>query len=285
MKTAIPSLCVPFVLLPLFAAAQQASSVAVHELDNTQSKFLRATLSEHEMPETIFWPLYEQYHQKSNEFETATANTLQELTSADDASNIQDLVRQSFDNQYEEAKLKDDYFSKVLNATNGTIALEFLQSEILFDLLLKSKLYESMAWSKPKWTATMLKDEAAKLTVLESTLDIPASRIDRFRLISEEFEFDYSRVVGHQLVFFENCIDDVAELTPGACKKLGSNFISMLQNETKVKQKYFKLLQKEFDPLLAAKFISFQEYFFTMAKLNVWSESIALQETITSRNK
>jgi hypothetical protein len=285
MKTAFPCFCLPVVLLSVTAMGQQASNVVLHESNSAQSNFLRAALSEHEMSEHVFWPLYYQYQQESSEVEVVTANTLQALILLGDESEGTVLVRRLLSSHRDEAKLKSDYFQKIQASTNGSVALQFLQSEILFELLLRSRLYETNTWNKPKWTATMLRDDNAKLSVLQTALEIPTPNIDRFREIADEFEFDYSRVVGHQFVFFEHCVDDVKELTPGICKKLGLNLLTMLQDEAKIKEKYFNKLESEFGPRLAAEFISLQEYFFTMAKLDVWSESIALQESITSRSR
>ena len=109
----------------------------------------------------------------------------------------------------------------------------------------------------------------------EFALGIRTGDSSEFRRRMSDFEFEYSRVVGHEYVFFEQYIDDPAAWTPGQCKMCGSAFIAMQVNELKVKERSFKQFDSAFGSSLGANFISLQEYVSVVSKLRVWSEYLA----------
>jgi hypothetical protein len=206
--------------------------------------------------------------------------SLQDLTLNKDEGRSWSNLQHLFDAQRREVDLKKEYFEKIVASTNGTIALQFLQGEMLFDLLMKSKLYEGLNWQSPAWTPAIRKDEKAKTRVMKFTLGITGADEARFDEIHEDFEFECSRVVGHQFHFFEQYLDDANDWTPGQCKKLGSAFLTMQLNELKIKERFADRINEAFGSGFAARYIGLQEYFNTMSKLKVWSDYVSYADNI-----
>jgi hypothetical protein len=258
-----------------YCFSQQASQQITFPSAPDRISILRASLALHESEEKIFWPLYEQYEEKLTMLKQSTLESLKAATLTIDetaaVNNVSDLLQ----DLQREASLKEEYFDRLLSSTNGTIGLQFLQGEALYDLLMKSDLYEELKWQYPRWNPESVRDELLKKNIFENALSVAPEDTAQFRQLMTDFEFDYSRVVGHEFLFFEQYIDDPTTWTPGQCKKLGNAFLSMQLNEVKVKQKYFEQFSEAFDPLFAARLISFQEYFVMMSKLKVWSDWIA----------
>jgi hypothetical protein len=257
------------------AMSQEVSrSIAVDQAPD-RMKTLKASLVLGESDERIFWPLYEQYAERLSELNQSTVNALQRLIKSRGDDEAISNVKAVLNHQSMEVALKKEYFDKIIQSTNGTVALQFLQGEELFALLVKSKLFEQEEWNYSLWTPALLKSEEVNQTITEFALGVATGDSAKFRGIMSEFEFEYSRVVGHEYVFFEQCIDDPGAWTPGQCKALGNAFISMQVNELKVKEKFFKQFENTFGSSLAAEFISLQECFSTLSKLRVWLDYLS----------
>jgi hypothetical protein len=269
-----------FFLAMLFcqhAFSQQASQTQLREEKPDQLNILKSSLALRESQEDLFWPIYEQYEQKLSELKESTFESLRALTLNVEEMRAFSSVQNLLLDEHKEAALKKEYFDKIVASTNGTVALQFLQGEALYDLLLKSRLYEQIQWDHPSWTPSVLKDEMLRQSLTEITLGVVPADSTKFRTLMSDFDFEYSRVVGHQFAFYEQYVDNAGEWTPGQCKQLGNDFLKMQINEVKVKDRYFNKFNETFGPSFAARFIALQEYFNLMSKLKVWSDYISIE--------
>jgi hypothetical protein len=258
------------------AFSQQASQSQFRQEKADQLNILQSSLALHESQEDLFWPIYEQYEQKLSKLKESTVESLRTLTLNVDEMSAFGSVQNLLLDQHKEAALKKEYFDKIIASTNGTVALQFLQGEALYDLLLKSRLYEKLQWEHPSWTPSVLKDELLRQSLTETTLGVMPADSTKFRTLMSDFDFDYSRVVGHQFAFYEQYVESASEWTPGQCKQLGNNFLKMQISEVKVKDQYFNRFNESFGPSFAARFIALQEYFNLMSKLKVWSDYLSM---------
>ncbi len=218
--------------------------------------------------ETSFWSLYDEYESGIPEtFQcTHTLSSPQCRTSRQCAESV-------LANQSKEVFARKDFFGRITKATNGKTAFQFLQSETLTDLILKSRIFEAAQDHYPMWNSNLIEDESAKFAVLLSAMQVEEQDIRRFESIAADFEFEYSRVVGHALVWFEQYVEDVTDLTPAQCVVMGNEFLKMQEDEIKLKARYFNILASLLNEETAARFLALQDYFFNMDKLNVWSKN------------
>ena len=217
-----------------------------------------------EVDENLFWPMYRQYEKERQMPATRT------FLEGSDSKDTKSFVKQIFDGQAENLSLKRQYFNRISGSLNGTLALQFLQTEALLDLMVKSQLYDSQAWEHPLWRSEMLEDENVKMLSMEESLGLTKEQALRFRSLFVEFEFDYSRIVGHQLVWFEQYVEDITDLTPAQCKKLGNEFLTMQQNELRLLERMFKSMLETFGEEVALKYMALEDYFTMAAKLQTW---------------
>ena len=136
--------------------------------------------------------------------------------------------------------------------------------------MVKSQLYNNKSWQHPPWQPEMLEDDNVKMAAMEENLGLTREQVLRFRSLFVDFEFNYSRIVGHQLVWFEQFVEDVSDLTPAQCKKLGKEFLSMQQNELRLREKVFKEMKSEFGDQVALRYMALDEFFNASAKLQTW---------------
>lgn len=263
------SFIVAALVVSLPTVAQQASLLHVADDEKSERKnVLRSLLALKESEETIFWPLYEQYEQQleSTSFSIRTA--------AAQSNNPNSVIGQAFKNQYRNVRVKKEFFERINAAINGTIALKFLQSEALTELMQKSKYRELDFGEQLVWDKQFINDERLKFERMVELLSPSPESVEKLRLVFDDFEFEYSRVVGHQFVWFELYVEDPLDLTPAQCKKMGAEFLQQQYNEVRVAERFFKQLASDTDEKLAAMFIMLEDYFNTMAKLEVWSDLV-----------
>lgn len=262
----------PMVLFSTQLSAQIVSAVTIPlPVNNERRTVAKATVTLHESYENVFWSLYDQYEHQLPVIEVGMETLYEQLQNKEmEAARI--TMESVLENQYREVAVRRDFMEKFNNSMNGQVALQFLQSEILHDLILRSRTVEESKVTLPQWNVAMLKDEKVKQSVMAFTLGVTQEDEGRFRKVYEDFNFDYSRVVGHQLVWFEQYIEDVSELTPAQSLKLAREFVAMQFNELKVKENYFKKINEEFGTDMAVRFFHTEEYFDMMSKLKVWAD-------------
>jgi hypothetical protein len=278
MKRVLTFILAAVLFVPSLQAQQVSNQIGNIKDIPDQGNILKASLVLHDSEENMFWPLYEQYEAQLGEMKQKTITSLAAVIASERDSTEGFSVVTLLEDQRAEVGLKKEYFEKIASSTNGSVALQFLQGEALYDLLLKSKLYEQLQWNGSVWTPAILTDEHAKQTVYEFVLGVPARDTTTFRSLLADFDFYYSRAVGHQYVFFEHYIDNANGWTPFQCKKMGDNFLNMQLVEVKVKEDYFRIFSEAFSPPFATRLISLHEYFNMMSKLKVWSDYISIPD-------
>jgi hypothetical protein len=254
--------------------AQQASQLVVYNEPGNHSRYVKSLLSLENAHDMVFWPLFDQYAEKLELIRSKRHISSQRLLE-DYGNATPDQLNAHLQANLEDALLRKEYFQKALSSTNGVVALQFLQGEELFELLGQLSLFENVSRDLPRWDVALTKNESEKIQLFTNFLEVAAGERDQLRTLLEDFEFDMSRVVGHEHFFFEQYIEDCSDFVPGHCKKLGVAFAEMNVNEERTKQRYFEKLLQSFGVHAAVKFVVLQEYFSLMSKLSVWSSSTA----------
>jgi hypothetical protein len=273
-------------VLPVVASFYTQAQVLTPELSHRISTERIAVMRAATIPveqENLFWTIYAEYVE-ARDTDPACSSLAMNAANVQGGPLADALVSRKIDpspcfremlgNQSQDVNLKAQYFERISNAVNGSVAMQFLQAEALMDLLHRSKMYERMDWNRPHWNSSLLKNEKAKFDVIEFALGIAPEQSRSFRVLFEDYQFEFARIAGHQLSFFEMYIDDVGFSTPGHCNQLGSNFLKMQLDEIELRQHFFERLSAAFDANLATRYLALDDYFTSMDKLKVWSDNM-----------
>lgn len=226
-----------------------------------------------EFHERLFWPIYEQYQEKQEVSLDCALQAFKQLATAESksAANAYKCVHEFILAQHDALAIKREYFQKMSKGVNGFIALQFLQTEALYDLIMKSDFYGKFEWTKPVTTLLIEEEDSVKRSFFDTTLSLSDEEAVKFWPLYDAFQFDYSRVVGEQLLWFEQYIEDASLLTPGQCKHLGEAFLKMQQAEINVKEKYVQQIANTLGAAFASRFFALEDYFSVLAKMKVWA--------------
>ena len=229
----------------------------------------------HEKP---FWKLYENYATKKDEAPLTYA-TVDDLAKTDKTvseevalENGQKLL--AFRN--EEIAVWKQYYAEVSAAHNGVIALQFLQTEALLDVMQSSNIYEGAPkrnfYFHPKALASTQSGKA-KYATMTKALSLAPVETEAFFTIYAKYEVECIDMLGENYNLFELYVGDPSDYTPALAKTLGNNLLMIMKREIKLKEKYFAEMNTVMGPSLAARFLAWEDYYSAVSKMYVWNDA------------
>lgn len=229
----------------------------------------------HEKP---FWKLYENYAAKKDEAPLTYA-TVDDLAKTDKTvsdevalENGQKLL--AFRN--EEIAVWKQYYMEVGAAHNGVIALQFLQTEALLDIMQSSNIYEGTPqrnfYFHPKALASTQSSQA-KYATMTKALTIAPEESEAFFAIYAKYEAECTDMLGENYNMFELFVGDPSDYTPALAKTMGNNLLMVMKREIKLKEKYFAEMNTAMGPSFAARFLAWEDYYSSVSKMYVWNDA------------
>ncbi len=267
-----------FITLPSICQSVQSDFVAsVSETDRVG--FVRTNVPLSDWHENTFWPQYSDYRENTADLSLKEYIAVQELVreSQNTSTNAgyesgSVLVTRCVD----ELAMKSRYYAEIGASHNGTIALKFLQTELLLDLMETSKIYEQTWLRKYRLSPNMLAEDQqwqAEYNTLVKVLNISASDAPLFLPIFTEFELEREETLGDQYDLYSLFVGEPAGFTPGLAKRQGYDLLALMDRELKLESKYFERLNGALGSQIAARFLAWQDYYSVQCKLNIWAEA------------
>ncbi len=171
---------------------------------------------------------------------------------------------------------KRDYYLKISNELNGIISLQFLQGEIVMDMLESSKIYESSPLSKYKFHPKITSEAQftkAKRAMIKNALGLTLDNSYFFLNIYVKYEDEVNALLGDEYSLISFYAGDPVDFTPALAKRLGQDALSIMEREIKLKEKYYLQLKDQMGPVLAAKFLAWEDYYSLVSKMYAWADA------------
>lgn len=229
--------------------------------------------------EKNFWPVYETYlsditKQASSSNQLLSSFAQSEFDRSD--NNAYEKGKQMLGSRFDVLTVRQRYYSSIGSSFNGIIALQFLQTEALFDMMEASSIYENSRWRNfrfhPNITSSQ-KVRAAKHNMIKAALNIPEQQSELFWSIYKNYEVECDALLGENYNMISLYSSEPADFTPALAKRLGMDFLSVMERELKLKQKYFDQMNLRVGSTLAAGFLAWEDYYSLISKMNSWSEN------------
>jgi len=274
-----------FVLVFLSAVAFSASSQStetsfVSSISNdTRINFIKTDILLSEWHEQSFWAQYGNYLSKVQRVSALTYGTLQKL--ALPTNKMNDLI--AFENvctlftyRFSELAIKREYFVEISHEHNGLIGLQFLQTEVMFDMMECARIYDASSLRKfrflPKaFSGAKLKQ--AKYNTVAGALSLTPMEATLFFPIYTRYEQECEDIMGEQYDLYELFSIEATDLTPSVCKNHGFNLLTLMNREIKLKEKYFTEMSAVVGPSQAARFFAWEDYYSIMCKMYIWADT------------
>lgn len=229
--------------------------------------------------EKSFWPLYETYMAKMDEVSSRTYRALGNLAGTE--KNVGE--EEAFNNaknllafRIEQQALRQQYYIEIGKDFNGVIALQFLQTEALLDMMESSDIYDHSRLRNfrfhPK-ALTQVQFAAAKRNTLTKALSLTPEETDNFWSVYAGYQDECDAILGENYDLIASFAGEASDFTPALAKRMGYNFLTVMERETTLKEKYFMEMNEKVGPSLAARFLAWEDYYSLVSKMHAWAEN------------
>lgn len=229
--------------------------------------------------EKAFWPLYEAYLGEATDVYAAAYRSLHDLAETDATITGGEAFqngRKLLTYRGDELELQKKYYRQVGSQLNGVIALQFLQTEAMMDMLESAQVYNKSQWQEFRFHPQSL-DEAqqreAKHNIMNAALALPADKEAAFWSVYSKYEEECDALLGEGYTIYTLFASDAADFTPAIAMRLGNDLLQVMERELKLKEKYFKKMNAEAGSTIAARFLAWEDYYSIISKMYAWAET------------
>ena len=274
-----------FCFIILFALAltcfgQHAkNTLAMTVSGNDRVSVVKSNVRLAEWHEKSFWPLYEKYLTDATAVYSLTYRSLQDLAETKAGADEQEAFENGWNlltHRNEELELRKKYYREVGAVLNGVIALQFLQTEAMMDMLESAQIYQKSGWRKYRFHAQALPQEKikeAKHNTLASALSLAADKKDLFWTLYAKYEDESDALLGEAYSIYSLFASDASDFTPALARRLGHDLIHVMERELRLKERYFLEMNATVGSTAAARFLAWEDYYSLVSKMYAWAET------------
>lgn len=266
-------------VVTVYSYGQQAQGSLVASVTGVDRRALvKSSVDVPSWHERSFWPLYENYLGAAEGVSSRSSRALSALATADKTVSAQEALQyaqQMFTYRNDLQAVRKQAYLDIANALNGIIALQFLQTEILLDMIESSRVYEETAWKKFRFHPKALTPhqfKAAKQNTISKALALTEEEADKFWVVYYQYEEECDALLGGDYSMIALYAGDPTDFTPALAKRLGQEFLQVIERESRLKEKYFEKMNEAVGPALASRFLAWEDYYSLVSKMYAWAE-------------
>ncbi|MBT1705046.1 hypothetical protein [Chryseosolibacter indicus] len=229
--------------------------------------------------EKSFWPLYEQYRENINDKSLIMYRALDQFAHIGRNTSDEEALAQAqqmLASRTADLAVKREYYEKITQEFNGVVSFQFLQTEMLLDMMESAGLYEQTRWKNFRFHPTALSSpdfRRVKYSLIANAVELPEEKAEDFYWIYSRYEEDCNDLLGENYDIVGLYAGEPSDYTPAIAKQLGSNLLTILERENKLKEKYFKKMSEEVGASLASRFLAWEDYYSLISKMSAWADT------------
>ncbi|MEX2233573.1 MAG: hypothetical protein WD824_15525 [Cyclobacteriaceae bacterium] len=267
--------------LAVFAGFSQhaKNTLALTVSGNDRISVVKSSVRLAEWHEKSFWPLYEEYLGDAAKVYSLTYRSLQDLAETDKST----AGQEAFENGWkfltyrnDELKLRKLYYQEVAAILNGVVALQFLQTESMMDMLESSQIYSKSNWNRFRFHSQSMPREkvnTAKHNTLASALALSQEEEVAFWQVYNKYEEESDALLGEAYSIYGLFASDASDFTPALAKRLGYDLLHVMDREIKLKERYFLEMNATVGSSVAARFLAWEDYYSLVSKMYAWVDA------------
>lgn len=272
-------LAVIAVCMTLFATAQEATTSLASYTSTNKLAIVKNSIDVPAWHEKTFWPLYEDYLAASGKISSQTDRLRKSIagitatTSNEDASTSAENFLRS---EAQSIATKREYYQKISSEINGNISLQFLQSEVVMDMMESSNAYDESALKKFRFHPNITSTEQfrlAKHNMIRKALNLTKDNEYFFWNVYNQYEEDVDNLLGEEYSLISYYANEPTDFTPALAKRMGHDILAIMEREIKLKEKYYQRLKENMGPVTAGKFLAWEDYYSVVSKMYAWADA------------
>ncbi|MGC1242356.1 MAG: hypothetical protein WA874_12235 [Chryseosolibacter sp.] len=231
-----------------------------------------------EWHEKTFWPLYEKYLTDAAKVYAQTYRSLKSLAETAPAAAEADAFENGWNVltfRNDELLLRRKYYQEVGAVLNGVVALEFIQTEAMMDMLESAQIYSQTGWKRYRFQSQSLPSgevQKAKHNMMTSALKLTPEKAELFWPVYARYEEECDALLGEAYSVYNLFAVDAADFTPGLAKRLGNELLHVMEREIRLKERYFLEINASVGSTVAARFLAWEDYYSLVSKMNAWAD-------------
>lgn len=268
-----------FCFLVLAGYSQHAkNTLALSVSGNDRISVVKSSVHLAEWHEKSFWPLYEDYLKEAVKVYSLTYRSLQDLAGTDKST----MNEEAFENGWklltyrnDELALRKKYYLEVAAVLNGVVALQFLQTESMMDMLQSAQIYGNSDWKNYQFHFQKMADgkvKEAKHNTLTSALKLAPENAEAFWNVYSRYEEECDALLGEAYNVYSLFASDAADFTPALAKRLGHDLLKVMEREVRLKERYFLEMNAAAGSVAAAGFLAWEDYYSILSKMHAWAD-------------
>lgn len=268
-------------MLTIPCLGQHASSTfAASYSDVDRMSMVKSSINIPSWHEKSFWPLYEEYRKNAEAVAVQSSVAIQSLSTITDKT-MADEAYSHAENvlalRMKELDVRKQFFAEIGAGYNGIIAMQFLQTEAVLGMMENSSIYDRTRWRKFRFYPHLIKGDesnvkAAKYNTLSKAVELPSESAKDFYIIYASYERECDQLLGEDYSIVGLYAGEPSDYTPGLAKRLGYDLLTIMERELQLKKKYFIRMNDTVGPVLAAKFLAWEDYYSLQNKMLAWSD-------------
>lgn len=255
------------------------NTLALTVSENDRISVIKSSVRLAEWHEKSFWPLYEKYMKDAVKVYSSSYRSLQDLVETDKMTRDDEAFengRKLLKYRNDELALKKQYYQEIGGVLNGVVALQFLQTEAMMDMIESSEIYGKSSWKDFRFhPQAMSADQKknAKHNTLASALSLSPSEENAFWAVYARYEEECDALLGEDYSLYSLFASDASDFTPALAKRLGHDLLQVMEREINLKQKYFLEMNATVGSSLAARFLAWEDYYSLVSKMYTWADT------------
>lgn len=250
-------LVISFLLIGANTIAQQQPRFGLQE----RLQIVALVVDVNDIDKETFKALYSDYVAKQKQQTRCSyfmLNNLNRAAAEIDEKEAFDCITMLFAARRENARLREDFFDKIYHQMTPTVAMQFLQAELLIDLMEQHDVYEQAHLSN---------------TIALASITANVEQMKSAELTEKKYDESYEELLGESLYIFEHFLQRVSDLTPVQIWHRGHEFVKLMVNENLLTQNYFEQLLTFAGWRVAADRMARIDFEHTRKKMEVWANS------------
>lgn len=269
-----------YCLLALAGYGQHAkNTLALSVSGNDRISVVKNSVRLAEWHEKSFWPLYENYLNEAVKVYSLTYRSLQDLAKTDKSVTNEEAFENGWNlltYRNDELQLRKKYYLEVAAVLNGIVALQFLQTESMMDMLESAQIYGKSEWKNYRFHYQSIPDQKvkeAKHNTLTSALKLAPENEEAFWNVYSRYEEECDALLGEAYSVYSLFASDAADFTPALAKRLGHDLLRVMEREVRLKERYFLEMNAAAGSVAAARFLAWEDYYSLVSKMHAWADA------------
>lgn len=223
--------------------------------------------------EKTFWNLYDDYRDRTLTVTIREHEAVQQLscsgkeTPGDEALlNAVRMIGSSLDKLI----LKCQHFRELSQEQNGIVALRFLQTAVMLDMVERSQIYEQSDLIDHHFVPDTIEIKERwkeKFKVVSTALELSPEQEKQFMPIFLRFDQECEDMVGPQYQAYAVFAGEPTDFTPALARRHGFDLLDIVEREIRMKEKFFNEITATLGSTVAARFLAWEDYYSIQCKL------------------